>query len=122
MLGRFFDKFMFYFLVFLLFTLGFSLARNYQRVRRVEKQIEAKEAQVEIVKKETERLQNELKIVEDKDFTEKQLRDKLGLAKEGEIVVVLPPEDELRKVFPIYEKEENILPDPNWKKWLKLFI
>ncbi|MDP3994252.1 MAG: hypothetical protein Q8P91_00270, partial [bacterium] len=55
------------------------------------------------------------------EYIEKQLRDKLGLSKEGETIVVLPDADTLRKLVPPIPGEEEILPDPNWKKWLKLF-
>ena len=44
------------------------------------------------------------------------------MAKEGEIVVILPDEHILRKLAPDREIEEEVLPDPNWKKWMKLFL
>jgi hypothetical protein len=42
--------------------------------------------------------------------------------KEGEVIVVLPDEDILRKLAPLLPTEENTLPEPNWKKWEKLFF
>jgi hypothetical protein len=60
--------------------------------------------------------------VKSQDYIEKQLRDKLGLAKPGEIVVVMPDADTLRKLAPKPVEEEAVLPDPTWKKWLRLFF
>ena len=83
-----------------------------------------KDAQNELARLEAEnnKLNNELEISTSTDFKEKEARDKLGLAKEGEIVLVLPPSDELRKLAPQRTILEVNLPDPNWKKWLKLFF
>ena len=44
------------------------------------------------------------------------------MAKEGEIVVILPDPETVRKFAPSIYTEEEPLPDPNWKKWLKLFL
>ena len=67
-------------------------------------------------------MEQRLAEVKGEEYIEKQLRDNLGLAKEGEIVVVLPDEEILRKIAPSVPEEEDILPDPTWKKWLKLFF
>ena len=66
-------------------------------------------------------LEEKLKEAESEFSIEKQIRDKLGLAKEGEIVLVLPPPDVLRKLAPADRIEEESLPDPIWKKWARLF-
>ena len=55
-------------------------------------------------------------------YIEKQMRDKLGLAKEEEVVIIMPDEEILRKLAPTYPEEEQTLPDPNWKKWAQLFL
>jgi len=66
-------------------------------------------------------LEAELKKVQSDAFLEKQLRDKLGLAKEGETVVVLPDKEALKGLVPPLPEEENILPKPIWQRWLDLF-
>lgn len=76
---------------------------------------------VEKLQKENEELQLKIEEAKKQEYIEKQLRDKLGLSKEGEIIVVLPDADTLRKLVPPIPEEEEILPDPNWKKWLKVF-
>lgn len=75
------------------------------------------------VQKEQEELKAELEKVSSGYYKEEQLRDKLGLAKEGDIVIVLPSEDVLRRLSPrIFEMEEQNVSEPNWKKWAKLFF
>lgn len=104
----------------LLFIL--SLARNVSKIARAGKRIDKAESRVEKLRKENEEMQRRLAEVRGEEYIEKQLRDKLGLAKEGEIVVVLPDEETLRKIAPSVPEEEDVLPDPTWKKWLHLFF
>lgn len=122
MLGRLFDKISFYVLLVFLVLLMLSLFRNYQKVREVEEQIENKEAEVQKIREEGENLVKRLEVAQSPEFIESQLRNKLGMAKEGEIVVILPPDEVLRKIAPKLEEEEEFLPDPNWKRWMKLFL
>jgi len=110
-----------YLLIFLFLLMFVSLIRNILRVVESNKRIEKAQGRVEKLKKENEELEKNLAITKSGEFIERQLRDKLGLAKEGEIVIVLPDEKILETLAPSLEEEEETLPDPNWKKWLKLF-
>jgi len=63
----------------------------------------------------------QLEYVKSAEFLEKEAREKLGLAREGEVVVILPEnvEELISANQPqISENQE----EPNWKKWLKLFF
>ena len=111
-----------YIVIFLLVLFVLSLARNILRIGKAGKRISDKEERVQEMKEENEALKKRLEEVQSSHFTEKQLRDNLGLVKEGEIVIVLPDEDILRSLSPDLEEEKEALPDPNWRKWLKLFI
>ncbi len=110
-----------YLLIFIFLLMLVSLIRNILRVVESNKRIEKAQDQVERLKKENEELEEKLAVTRSEGYIEKQLRDKLGLAKEGEIVIVLPDEKILETLAPSLEEEEETLPDPNWKKWLKLF-
>jgi cell division protein FtsB len=110
-----------YLLIFLFLLMFISLIRNILRVVESNKRIEKAQNRVEKLKKENEELEENLAITKSEEFIERQLRDKLGLAKEGEIVIVLPDEKILETLAPSLEEEEETLPDPNWKKWLKMF-
>jgi len=104
----------------LLFIL--SLVRNFSKIGGAKKRIDAAQERVTRLKEENEEAKKRLAEVKGEEYIEKQLRDKLGLAKEGEIVIVLPDEETLRKIAPTLAEEEDVLPDPTWKKWLKLFF
>lgn len=73
--------------------------------------------QQEIAEKEKNRfLKQQLNHVTTSQFIEQTAREKLGMVKPGEHIVLAPP--------PINE-HENPAPveyEPNWKKWWKLFF
>lgn len=98
-----------------------SLIRNIIRISEAGGRIGKAEERVEKLRRESEELQRKLEAVETETFIEKQSRENLGLAKEGEIVIILPDDETLRRLAPRIEEEEEILPDPTWKMWLKLF-
>ena len=99
-----------------------SLARNILRGRRAFERIRVAEERVEKLDQENQDFNEKIEFLRSDEYTESQFRDKLGLAKEGEIVVVLPYDEILRKLAPKRVEEEQTLPDPNWKKWYKLFF
>lgn len=101
---------------------GISLIRNVARISKVKKDIKETEGRVEKLKTDNEELRQRLDEVKSQTFVEKQLRDRLGLAKEGETVIVLPEPEVLKKLAPNTPEEEETLPDPNWEKWYKLFF
>ena len=88
----------------------FSLVKKGERT----KQMEQKATELETKKKElTERLE----YVKSEEFVEKEAREKLNMAKEDEVIVVLPEKLELRG------QESEIDEDlPNWRQWLRLFF
>lgn len=110
-----------FFLIFLSLILLLSLARNVLKIRKSEQKIRQAEEGVAKLKMENEELQQKLGETTQAEYVEKQLRDKLGLAREGEIVVVLPDDETLRKLAPKPVEEEETLPDPTWRKWIHLF-
>lgn len=106
----------------LLIGLSSSLFRSYQRAAKTKAVIDREKTKVEELKKENTKLGEDLARVKSEEFIERQLRDKLGLAKPGEIVLVLPDAETLKKLAPPLEREEDVLPDPPWKKWQRLFF
>ena len=98
-----------------------SLVRNIVKINNVNQSIKDEEEKVEKIRQENAELKAKLEILRSDEYQEKQLRDKLGLAKEGELIVVLPEDEVLRNLAPKHVEEEETLPDPNWKKWAHLF-
>ena len=115
------QRYLNYILIFISILLMVSLARNIIRINNVNQSIKEEEEKVEEIRQENEELKAKLQILRSDEYKERQLRDKLGLAKEGELIVVLPDEEVLRNLAPKHFEEEESLPDPNWKKWMHLF-
>jgi len=111
-----------YIFIFLLIMFALSLARNISKGRQIKTKVAEKEAGVNKLKTENEDLQKKIEEMKSPEYIEKQIRDNLGLSREGEIVVVLPDEDILRALAPKDTFEEETLPQPNWRQWLNLFI
>ncbi|EKE12995.1 MAG: hypothetical protein ACD_13C00107G0005 [uncultured bacterium] len=107
---------------FLAVLLSISTVRNIGRVVSIRKQVEAERQKVEKMQADNAKLQTQIAEAQGQDFIEKQIRNKLGLTKEGEAMVVLPDESIVRSLAPSLTSEEETLPDPNWKKWEKLFF
>lgn len=116
------DKVSSYVLLILVGVLALSLLRNTSNIRKAGEVISEKRTEVEKIKNEKEELERSLEYAKSQEYLEKQLRDKLGLAQEGEVIVVLPPPEVLRRFAPKHTAEEEVPPDPNWKKWVKLFM
>ena len=67
-------------------------------------------------------LKKKLTQVQTQDFIEQQARDKLGLGKGNETIMVIP-DNKINQVLGV--KEESKQPEikiPNWQGWLKLFF
>ena len=102
----------------IILILGFYLIVNLTRsifelVRAGDKIKEAQERVAQLQLKNDE-LKKKFSEVQSPAYLEKIAREKLGLAKEGEVVVILPPYQPAAQTY-----EENL---PNWKKWLRLFF
>ncbi len=106
----------------LIILLTISTVKNINRVASIRSQVEKERQKVERMKVENAKLEEQIAEAQGQEFIEKQIRNKLGLVKSGEAIVVLPDEEIIRKLAPQKVVEEDTLPDPNWKKWLKLFI
>lgn len=67
------------------------LSRDLWRILSVKNRIIEAEQQVEELRQRQIRLKQEVEEVKSEEFVEKEARDKLLLAREGEVVVLLPP-------------------------------
>ena len=111
-------------LVFIVFIvlLSFSFVGNARKIKRANNLLEEKKEKLNKLREENSKLLQRLERVDSEAYIEEQLRDKLGFVKEGETVVILPEDEILRSLAPKRTFEEEVLPDPNWKRWLKLFV
>jgi len=110
-----------YVLIILVFLFGLSLFKNILKINEAKNRIQKEKEKVIKLEQEGRILEEELKKMQGNEFLETQLRDKLGLAKKVESVVILPDPETLKKLVPEIPDEKDYLPDPPYKKWLKIF-
>jgi cell division protein FtsB len=106
----------------LIIILALSVSKNIERDAQINDQIQTEKAKLGKIQTDNNKLTQELAQTQNPNFIEKEVRDELGLGKEGEAIVVLPDADILRKLAPQMPSEVDTLPDPNWVKWEKLFF
>lgn len=100
----------------------FTISRNTFDLAKRGDSIEEAKKRVEELKQEQARLLSLREKVESEEFVEREAREKLGLAKPGEVVVVLPPEETLRRLAPKIEENDSPEKLPIWKRWVRMFF
>ena len=116
-----FIKIRIYTLILFVFLFAFSLFRNILKINEAKNRIQREKEKVIKLEGEGRVLEEELKKMQGNEYLETQLRDKLGLAKKGESVVILPDPETLKKLVPEIPDEKDVLPKPIWQRWLDLF-
>jgi cell division protein FtsB len=103
-------------LIFAIF-LGVNSARKIMSFHGTSQKVEEAEQKLGRLRKEHEALQKELEFKKSAEFKEMEIRNKLGLVKEGETVVIVPREGDERQTTNDERQEQ-----PNWVKWKILFF
>lgn len=101
--------------------LASSLVKGVTRIRQGNEIIKKTEMKLAKISEENRKLEEQVQVVSSPEYKEKQLRDKMGLVKEGEIIIVLPEAEIVKKLAPILPKGEEVKLKPNWLKWMDLF-
>lgn len=104
--------------------LAVSFIRNINVYLEGNRRLSALKSEVDQAQKEVDDIQAKVDEAQTVEYQEQLIRDELGLAREGELILILPPEAEVRAASPL---RAQVAPhtqedDPNWKLWLKLFI
>jgi len=77
----------------------------------------AREQDLTTITRENQKLQSELRETQSDDYVERIARDKLGLVKDGEAILLLPQKQGTTSVY-----GGGTSNDPNWQRWWKLFF
>lgn len=100
----------------------FNLSRGAIGLWKAQDRLKEAEKQLQKLTNDKTALEEQLKYQLSDDYAEKEIRQKLGMAKPGEMVVILPeispiPTTPLRQGFAGQASNDNL---PDWKKWLKV--
>ena len=90
-----------------------------QAIKSGERLSEATDAVFQL-QNQNKQLKKKLTQTQSSDFIESQARDKLGLSKKGETVVIIP--DQIIKMVLGASSSAQPLRLPNWLGWLKVFF
>jgi len=93
-----------------------SMSKSIYNLWKKKDIVRERRAELENLKAENITLQQQLKEAQSPEFIEKQAREKLGLLKEGETIVLMPND---KTQMTNGETRENL---PIWKKWWRLFF
>lgn len=104
----------------LLFIFVFNLINQIILTLRSGERLNIEIEKLHQLESQNKNLKKRLMEVNTKDFLEREARDKLGLAKEDEILIIIPDE----KIESILQeqkpREESSL--PNWQGWVRIFL
>lgn len=98
--------------------LAINSSRRILTFRTTAQGVSAAQKQLDDLKRENEALKKELDFKSSDQFAEEEIRNKLGLAKPGETIVVLPKNDGLQSTV----NSQPTTDLPNWQKWWNLFF
>jgi len=96
--------------------LGVNSVKRIMAFKATSQKVSQSETRLEKLRDENEKLKRELEYKKSKEFEEAEIRNKLGLAKPNEAIVVIPQESDNQEVI------GNVRDVPNWRKWWRLFF
>lgn len=106
--------------ILIVILVGFNLVNQISSTLGVSSRLKEAAEDVSRAQIKNEELKRKLSEIKSPKFVEEIARDKLGLAKEGETIVIIP-EAKIKEILGTSEaSEEPRL--PNWLGWLKLFF
>ncbi len=104
--------------ILVIIVLAVNGVRRILNLRTTSQKVRESQEQLEKLKQENEALKRESEYKKSQEFAEAEIRNKLGLAKEGETVVVLPESDGEQSSVSS-EQSTNIA---NYIKWWRFFF
>lgn len=100
----------------ILFLLASNSFKKIMSLRTTSQGVREQEKKLASLQAENEALKHEFQYKQSEKFVEGEIRDRLGLAKEGEQVFALPNQ----VVSNTDQVAKKVV--PNWKKWQKLIL
>lgn len=85
--------------------------------------VKTAQAELELTQVENLKLKGQVAYSQSDEFVEREARDKLGLGREGEVILILPEQSESSLKSQVSNPKSEIEDiRPNWKKWWDLYL
>lgn len=111
----------FYYLIIVVgLIISFGLVRNLYSIYQNSKFQEQAVRKLEKLRAENIRLKEEVAVSSEESFIEREARERLGLVKPGEVVVILPTEKEASSSSLVATDRQAAR--PIWEQWISLFF
>ncbi len=100
-----------------------ALSRDLVELLSARERLEREQSEVERLSQEQQKLAEQLGYVMSDEFVEKEAREKLLMGKPGEVVMLLPPEEEKvgQEGLTQVKESSKVKELANWQKWIQLF-
>lgn len=108
-------------LLIIVLIIAYNLIAQIVATLRSGERLQTTASQLQDLEAKNKELKKKLADVKSSDFIEQQARDKLGLGKAGETIVVIP-DQKINSVLGISQESKQEVRLPNWQGWLKLFF
>jgi len=134
------SKIFLFFALLILIWVSICAVKAIYKSYRLRKEIENLKSEISKVEKGNKELDNLLQYLKNKDFLEKEVREKLNLKKEGESVVIVQPSSDLKDfnldmasnqdsgfssqadIRQDQSSKQASIEESNWKKWWNYFF
>lgn len=106
------------YIVLWIFSLGLCVnaGRTIWELWKRKDVVNVRQDELSRLKQENSSLEATLKDIQSETYLERIARDKLGMVKEGETIIIMPSRESSSE---IRDKNETL---PNWKQWWRLFF
>ncbi|MBI2039620.1 septum formation initiator family protein [Candidatus Microgenomates bacterium] len=105
--------------ILIMFLIGYNLINQISDALKSSERLSQEADNLAQLQAQNRQLKEKLSQIQSEEFIEEQARNKLGLAKAGETVVIIP-EEKLKEVLGTSESAQIRL--PNWLGWWRLFF
>lgn len=105
--------------VLLILLVAYNLVNQILRAFKASDRLSSVAEKVYSLEAQNKELKKKLEEIKLPRFIEQQARDKLGLSKKGETIVIIP-EQKLKEVLGVSQSAQ--IRFSNWQGWLKLFL
>lgn len=111
------NNFFYSLVIIFLFSLIVNFSRQIYVTWKAGRKLVDLETEILELEEKNRELRAKLEKVQGKDFIEEEAREKLGMTREGEKVIILPT-----IVPPNFLADTEDRPISNWRRWWKLFV